>query len=201
MLKKYRERQKEENKENTWKRKQSEKEIHMFHLAIYQKKRWTTEEKSYDRNQKGFIGGTNNRQSDDEAEEQSTSQLKVKPILKKDWFRKTFLVPKKSISEKQRIEREKRKAYRRCDDLRRKNKTLHKRIERINKMQEKKLMKSTDDDVDDRTWILTKVLFSWPLVLRPKSKFRNLVWIGKEQVQLEKHYFCLIQFYIAWNLK
>lgn len=107
----YRERQKEENKENTWKRKQSEKEIHMFHLAIYQKKRWTTEEKNYDRNQKGFIGGTNNRQSDDEAEEQSTSQLKVKPILKKDWFRKTYCW---SL----------RKAYRRNEELKEKNEKL-----------------------------------------------------------------------------
>lgn len=91
---------------------------------------------------------TNNRQSDDEAEEQSTSQLKVKlPILKKDRFRKTYRGSLRKVYRRNEELKEKNeKLTEKCDDLRKKNKTLHKRIERINKTQKKKLMKSTDDD-------------------------------------------------------
>lgn len=86
---------------------------------------------------------TKNRQSDDEAEEQSTSQLKVKlPILKKDRFRKTYRRSlRKAYRRNEELKEKNEKLTEKCDDLRKKNKTLHKRIERINKTQKKKLMK------------------------------------------------------------
>lgn len=71
------------------------------------------------------------------------------PILKKDRFRKTY---RRSLGKAYRryedLKEKNEKLTEKCDDLNMKKRTLHKRIERINKTQKKKLMKSTDDDAD-----------------------------------------------------
>lgn len=71
------------------------------------------------------------------------------PILKKDRFRKTYRRSlRKAHRRNEELKEKTEKLTEKSDDRRKKNKTLHKRIERINKTQKKKLMKSTDDDAD-----------------------------------------------------
>lgn len=71
------------------------------------------------------------------------------PILNKDRFRKTYRRSlRKAHRRNEELKEKTEKLTEKSDDRRKKNKTLHKRIERINKTQKKKLMKSTDDDAD-----------------------------------------------------
>lgn len=81
-------------KRNTWKKKQSEKKDSYIPWPSSQLSREALSNRREELRQKSkrFYWRhkqTKNWQSDDEAEEQSTSQLKVKlPILKKDRFKK-----------------------------------------------------------------------------------------------------------------